>query len=145
MEMYYPRGSVRTSVWTSIALVATFVVAMCSWVGLVKALYPKGEEVSGDVLRIFFGTFYLVGGFFALIGAVLIFMRARFRWVFLCTIIALLGSGVYLGVVTCMTPVAVMALIFLLIGYDEIVTAALNTHRRRIRCRHYDGEDDDED
>jgi len=138
ITMYGPETGVRWSVFAAIILMGILVVGLVTVAPISYKIDQNNVIGDSFFLKVLFIVLYMVGAVSALIGAGLIFMRQRFRWIILSALMALLGSGVLFLKFTCNTGLAVVALLIILICHERIIEDSYDNEKKGTRWRRHE-------
>jgi len=106
------------------ALILTFIS------GLFVNSFPRFSHSSSidalsGFLTVLFFLFLFIGILSSLIALIAIFMRLRFRWILIFTLLSFLGSGVCFLRYSIMSFTSLIALLIVLINYNDFKTRNL--------------------
>ncbi len=109
-------GHVKASVFLILTFLLGLFVISFNWF-----FHSFAVDVLPGILIVFLFLFLFVGIISSLIALVGIFIRLKFRWILLFTVLSFLGSGVCFLRVSIMSLFSLIALFIVLINYNDFI------------------------
>lgn len=95
-----------------------------------RILLPIDHDPFSGIVLFLFRAFFFLGAISALMAAMYIFFKARFRWIVLFSLISFFGSGVFFYRVTIVTIMIGVIFILMVVNHEEIVLRNLYPERK---------------